>query len=158
MRGSYHLLLRVPRLVRTESGVVNIIDAHNELAGEHGPIWFAKFGAPPSAGVVDVLQSQIAEGLNASLILGKKEGGVFVGFSAKLQAIILSAPTAEMRNRSPAFYEEMHMTPSSWFCVEGPFQATDLGNYRLKSNKRPLVEVMRQTRTSLMLVERVEGI
>jgi hypothetical protein len=147
-----HFVLRVPLLTRVHGRRFNTIEAHNQALTKQGRVALAKFGQAGSATRVDLIKDQIERRTGTLLILVVKDQGRFFGFSAPLASIRRGEPDPQTASVAPEYYARLEGIGSLWFTVESPFVARDISEFRLLSNGRPLVDVVRECRTSSMLV------
>ena len=77
----------------------------------------------------------------------------YAGFSSEISNIHSGKPTQEIEDATPEYYRRLGISSSLWFALCTPLEPFDLRNLQLLSNKRPLLNVMRECRTSSMLVE-----
>jgi hypothetical protein len=146
-----HLVVRIPLVSKVKGRMINTIKAHNDVVDRLGLVTVAKFGKPGTAKLVERLNEKIGR---ACLILVAKENGRFLGFQSRLSSMHRGSPTPEMISASPAYYGDIGETAGLWFTARDPFTECDLASLRLSSNQRPLLDVLRECRTSSMLIER----
>ena len=148
------LVLRIPEYVRIERGLkFSTIGAHSEVAREQGEVMFGKFGAALKGASLQRLEASKGAGSPRLIVVMKK--GSFVGFSAVLGGITDKLPSPAEQRYVPEFYHllaEMNETPSTWFRLMSPFEPIELSSFSLVTSGRPLLEVISETRTSMMLV------
>jgi hypothetical protein len=152
---SVHLLLRIPFLARIEGLTFDIVEAHNDVIRSMGKTSFAKFGHNIRP-TVEKIRGHISKGHNPLLVLTIKRGTNYLGYSSPITSIYDGKPRAELIAYAPSYYCKIDPTFASishWITVERPFEKFDLAGLRLASNKRPLLEVLKECRTSTMLVE-----
>jgi hypothetical protein len=155
-----HFLLRVPPVTRIEGHAalaVNTIDAHSQVIQELGHATVAKFGRPATAYTVERLQRQIKKGIRTRLILVVKTNDTrrktYVGYQSEIGSVRLGSPTEELRKAAPTYYRLLAYGAGLWFTVCASFKICDLTKARIASNKKPVLEVLRTSRTPSMLVE-----
>jgi hypothetical protein len=98
------------------------------------------------------LNDQIRSGRETLLLLVTKAGALFRGFQAPILSVHLGQPSTEILRIAPPYYANFHENPRLWFVVGSPFLESQLTKFRLLSNDRPLLDVVRETRTSSMLI------
>jgi hypothetical protein len=148
-----HLAIRFPLMAKVGGQQFNIVDAHNEVVTRVGCVAFAKFGKPGTNARIAQLRRQIENGNSTLLILIMKRGANFIGFQSQMSAVHLGRPTSQIAAVRPSYYEKIYENPELWFVVNRPFAKADLKSIRLASNGRPLLDVLRDSRTASMLVE-----
>jgi len=79
------------------------------------------------------------------------------GYTAELKDI-LSGHTKPSESQVPRYYRHLMKDIRSWLMIGPlkPIEANDLARYCLCSNKHPLLDVLRSTRTANMLVYKEE--
>jgi hypothetical protein len=147
-----HLVVRIPLVSRVQGSSINTVEAHNEVAKKLGTVTVAKFGKPGALDLVEKLTQQMGR---TSLILVAKRDSHFLGFQSRLSSVVRGKPTAKMMSTAPTYYANIREVAGLWFTVTGPFTDCDLAVFRLSSNQRPLLDVLRECRTPSMLVERI---
>jgi hypothetical protein len=125
----------------------------DDFVKKTGRVSVAKFGSPGSKERVERLQKQIRASTKTSLILIAKSGADFLGFHAPIVSLRLGMATSEIRASTPSYYRDLYMG-GLWFVVDAPFESIDLARFCLVTNGRPLLDVVRQSRTASMLVKR----
>ncbi len=149
-----HLLLRVPLMTRVEGRAFNTIEAHNQVVEKIGRVSLAKFGSPGTLARSEELKAQIYEGIETLLILAAKRDDRFLGYQSRLTAVHYGKPDKTILGISPPYYAKLGSPADLWFTVISPFVTAALKDFRLATNRRPVLEVMSECRTSSMLVER----
>lgn len=147
-----HFVLRVPLMTRIDGKSFSTIEAHSQVIEKSGRVAIAKFGNPGPAARYDALKTQIAEGAETLLILVVKRDDNFLGYQSPLGDVRHGDP-GELVRWVPPYYAKLGEPPRLWFLVTAPFQRAQLAGFRLSSNRRPVVDVMRQCRTASMMVE-----
>jgi hypothetical protein len=151
---SIHVAVRIPIKSRVGTMMVDVIQAHNEAAEKWGLTTFAKFGRLPSSASLKQLSSQLEEGRECYLVLVAKVDQTFVGFEAPLVSVHVGRPTSTLTTVAPRYYSQLVEEGQLWLSISRGFKDSDLSKWRLRSSKRPLLEVVRECRTSLIFVER----
>jgi hypothetical protein len=149
----YHLVLRIPASARVAGKVINAVSCHNEKFTQCNAVLFAKFGASVVSETLDILNNQIRRGRKTQLVVISKVRKSFIAHHARLGAVHLRQPPPEYERFVPDYYQDLQQVPSLWFRLDSPFEACDLKDLRLASNKRSLLDVIRECRTPAMLVE-----
>jgi hypothetical protein len=148
-----HLVVRVPRVTRVNGISVDTVKAHNDSLAARGSVSVAKFGNPGTSVRRDQLLTQIDNGLEAHLILVTKTGGKFCGYKSRMRAVHYGKAGNNILAGAPPYYRDLEEQAKLWFTVTDPFEPTNLDQFSLASNMRPLLEVMRECRTASLLVE-----
>jgi hypothetical protein len=153
--GRMDLVLRVPEYVKVEPGRgVSIIDEHSRVAEEQGQVMFGKFGATLGRARLQSLEASLKTECPPRLIVVIKKGD-YVGFAAILAGVGSDAPAQAEACFVPRFYErleEHQERPSTWFKLASAFEPVDLSSFFLATSGRPLLDVISETRTTMMLV------
>lgn len=147
-----HFVLRIPLMTRVNGRSFSTIEAHNDVAKKNGRLAIAKFGNPGTTSRVTRLDGQIKQGIETRLILIVKQDDRFFGYESRLIAVHHGKP-GDLASFAPPYYAETGETPLLWFAVNSPFARCDLAQYRLVTNRRPLLHVISECRTATMLVE-----
>jgi hypothetical protein len=154
METSSHVALRIPLATKVDGRDIDTVSAHNDIVSAKGAVVFAKFGAPLVPGTIKLLTDQIRRGTETALFLIGKKGRDFIGFKSRLHAIYQGELPNEAVPLIPYYYALIENRETKlWFVVDAPFVACDLAPLRLRSNKRPLLVVIGESRTPAMLVE-----
>ena len=148
-----HFLLRVPLRTRANGDLIPTVEAHSEILEAKGAVAFGKFGAAIEQSTIDRLTKQIKDGTKTFLILAAKSGPIFLGFEAEVSEIRGGKLGPELSAVTPPYYAKLYDEPAVWFILRGHFSVSDLSSFRLWTKKRPLLDVMSETRTSAMVVE-----
>jgi hypothetical protein len=149
-----HIAIRVPLVTRIYGQGYNTIQEHNAVVSKLGRVAFAKFGQAGTASRAERLRQQILRGQKTFLIAVVKREDSFFAFEARLGEVHFGPPTAQLSEWSPPYYKKIQEIPSLWFVLNGPLKAIDINLYFLLSNSRPLLDVVRESRTASMLVIR----
>lgn len=154
--GRVDLVLRVPEYVRVAPGRrISIIDEHSRVANEHGQVLFGKFGAALGRARLQSLEASLKTDWPPRLIVVIKRDD-FVGFAAILTGVDNNAPAQAENCFVPRFYkslEEHQDVPSTWFKLVSVFEPVDLSRFSLTTSGRSLLDVISETRTTMMLVQ-----
>jgi hypothetical protein len=149
-----HLALRIPLATKVDGRDIDTVSAHNDVVSAKGAVAFAKFGAPLVQGTIKLLADQIEQGIETALFLVGKKGPDFTSFKSRLSGIYKGKLPKEIATLTPDYYSLMDDRETSlWFVVDRPFIPCDLTPLRLRSNKRPLLVVLGESRTPAMVVE-----
>jgi hypothetical protein len=146
--------MRIPTVARLERQKVDVVKAHSEVLHHLGRVTVAKFGAPPKASSVERIERQLQNKVRTLLVLVTKRDGEFFGLESELDAIHLGRVTQDLKAFAPQYYVELAYSGSLWFLLRTPFKTSRLDAFRLSSNRRPVLKVMSECRTALLLVER----
>ena len=148
-----HLVMRIARYAETVVGKTDVIEAHNEVARREGRVSLAKFGRSVSQARLAGIRNQIENGVPAYVILVFRVAVWFTGFSARLRTIVDDG-TSPPKTSIPTYYDDLEVGDAScWFELDGPLTQTELDGLRLTTNDRPLLEVLKECRTSLLFVQ-----
>jgi hypothetical protein len=157
MQSPVHLCLRVPASGSYGLNGERIIQAHNETFDAEGSVYFCKFGLLPARSHLRALSEQIEGGVLTRVLfaIGGPKG--LKGYSSILQSVATDRPSNAFAKLIPGYYQRLGQPsgrPSQmWLHLKSRIEAFDLRTMRLRSNKRPLLDVILQTRTPAMIVE-----
>lgn len=149
----FHFAIRIPSVTRVDKTNVDTIRVHNAKVAAEGEALFAKFGAPVLRATLDALNEQIGKGLETRLIVVSKIDNAFVGYQSRLVAIYPKEHKIDLRTLVPSYYSRLDQSPSVWFRIDRQFQICDLTKVALVTNKRRLIDVVAECRTTAMLVK-----
>jgi hypothetical protein len=152
-----HFLLRVPLVTRIERRAFNTVEAHNLVVAQKGQVAVAKFGSPGTLARSEKLKAQLKQGIATFLILVTKSANCFLGYRSQLTSIHYGKPDSKLLEFAPPYYADLPETPELWFMVASPFVRTGLEGFRLSTNRRAVMDVISECRTSCMLVENPPG-
>ena len=147
-----HFALRIPLTSRVGGRSLDTVESHNEVIRRSGQVALGKFGSAGSHARQKAISEQIGEGVVTQLILVGKSDGRFIGVCAPLSAIMFGPLSAEFSVYAPDYYSRLPTRPSLWFVVRQTFQPCSLRSLQMASSQRPLLAVMKECRTSSMLV------
>jgi hypothetical protein len=150
-----HLVLRVPLITRVQGRPINTIEAHNEIIEKMGRVSLAKFGQAGTRARSEKLKAQIERGVETLLILVVKQGARHLGYQSPLASIHYGKPDNQILSVAPPYYATLGPA-GLWFIVTSPFVTSNLDDFRLATNRRPVANVVSECRTSAMLVERAQ--
>lgn len=153
------LALRVPKFARIGRAAFDIVKEHNEVVAARGRVALGKFGAPLSKIAVEQIRSTMENG-SPQLYVVMKDEGDFYGFAATIGELgQLSsganglAPTMPfLAELFPAYYSRLDDTPSSYLILTSELRPVALDGLILASNDRPLLTVLHECRTAVMVV------
>jgi hypothetical protein len=148
-----HIAIRIPAVAKVKGGIIDALQAHNQMIEKTGRVALGKFGKTGTGLTIDKLKRQIERGDKTFLIWISKREGEFLGFRSLLTTVYGGKPTPEILEAMPPYYNDLSETPQTWYVVETPFQPVDLRLFKLASNGRSLVGVIKECRTASMLVE-----
>jgi len=151
------LALRVPKSVRVNRRTYDTVGEHNAIAAARGVVAFAKFGSPLSETVLKELNGAKNSPFSRLIIVYRRDDE-FYGFGARIKSAI--RPTEAEQSPTvlyPSYYdalinEGLVAPPKSYFVLSTPLDPIDLHRFALNSNGRPLLSVLRECRTSTMLI------
>lgn len=176
-----HIAIRIGNLLNTESGPIDVVTAHNEMFESCPIVAFGKFGKPLSQKMIEILSSQIAEEKQTFLYVVRKTERGFESYRAPLAGVSSASPRARkplpyVVRKTKLGFESSRVTPSdrdvalpraekpapspayddefvsTWLCLKSKFVAARTDVLFLRSNRRPLIDVVSETRTPVMLV------
>ena len=150
----HHLVLRVPLRTHIDGRTFDTVEAHNKVVDKIGRVALAKFGNPGTLARVETLKAQIEQGVETFLVLVVKQNNRFFGYQAGLTSVHYGAPDRKIIRIAPPYYSDLGLSADLWFTVASPFVACALRDFRLSTNHRPLLDVIRECRTASMLVEK----
>jgi hypothetical protein len=144
------LVIRIPERVQIGGRAYNVVDEHNAVYERHGAVGFGKFGAPLSNRIIREIEAKTTE--RPRLFVVVKRQGKFFGWQAAIKSVQEKWSSGEQGAPVPDYYLQLSNRPSSAIFLKSRFRPTDLKDLYLTSNDRPLLEVMSECRTSVMLV------
>ncbi|TVR45359.1 MAG: hypothetical protein EA402_04535 [Planctomycetota bacterium] len=129
--------------------VADAIAAHHDIAQAHGHAALGKTGRALATPTID---RAIAPDRPTLLII-TRSGADFHAHCAPIHDI-LSHPHAPAEHLIPRYYRHLRHDIRTWIMIGPitPLPAETLATTTLRSNNRPLLEVLRTTRTANMLV------
>lgn len=146
------LILRVPERVTLLSGRrVATFKEHNAVSLQYGKVVVGKFGLRPGPKTAASLQNDVAEDLKPSLYMVYKQDGQFSAYRGEIESVSYAKPMPEYDNLIPDYYSELESQPNFWITVIGGLAPSGLFGLNLASSGRPVLEVLRETRTAAML-------
>jgi hypothetical protein len=141
----WHQDLRVPKF--------SAIAEHNRVFEQQGKVLLLKAGAPIGQSHLDKMRQQKQAGADAKLYLCvRTRHGSYKGYFAAIDSIINGRVPKSLENLIPLYYDEVGYTGYLWFLLSSPLIETSLGQLKLVSNRKPLLEVLPKCRTSAMVV------
>ncbi len=148
-----HIALRTSKNIRVGDKSLSVIDEHNQAFETEGCVAFGKFGSAMSQRKLDMLLDQIRRKEATDLVLIQKVENDFLGFSAFVIDVQLAGSRQVKEANSPAYYQYIKQKPSMIFMLGSLIRPiTNLDEYVLDSSRRSLVDTMKVSRTSMMLV------
>lgn len=129
--------------------VDDAVAMHQAIAKEQGIVALGKTGKP----LADPTIARALASEQPSVLVLTRRKDVFQGYRAELKDI-LSGHSKPREAQVPRYYRHLMMDIRSWLMIGAPtrIEAEELARYCLCSNRRPLLEVLRSTRTANMLV------
>ena len=155
-----HLFLRIPSESRVGGKSEQVIYEHNTVFLAMNKVFFCKFGARPNEKMIERLRDQIASKMTTFVYFSVRVKKDFVGYRAEMGSIEPRAWDPNMRRFAPPYYDAINQEIYNgclWLEIRSEISRCDLMNLRLFSNKRPLLEVLHETRTASMMVEQVHS-
>jgi hypothetical protein len=149
-----HFVLRIPLITKVYGRSFNTVEAHNQKIHSSGRVAIAKFGDPGSRARYERIKNQIDNNVETLLILVSKQGARFLGYQSRLSSIHYGKPSAEIIALAPDYYRAEEWPGRLWFVVSSPFMSCALQGLCLSTNHRALLDVVRESRTASMLVEK----
>lgn len=146
-----HIVLRFQRYVHYEGRKLDVIQEHNDIFDRDGQVTLAKFGRNPAASKVERLRLQIERGQRTNLFLVCRDKKEFQGFSCTIATLSTTEATAEC----PEYYNDVELDPGLWITLDSAIKPASLKGLRLVLNQKPLLDVLAECRTSMMLVSEV---
>ncbi len=134
--------------------VDDAVAMHQEIAKEQGTVALGKTGKP----LADPTIERALTTARPSLLVLTRHKDVFHGYTAELKNII-SGHIKPEESQVPRYYRHLMKDIRSWLMIGPlkPIESSELASYCLCSNQRPLLEVLRSTRTANMLVYKKES-
>jgi hypothetical protein len=156
-RGSVDIVMRISEDLDQLLGG-SVVAAHNEVARRHGRVFFGKVGRRIASSRLAVLRQNLSERRRARLMLVQRAGEDFRVFSAPLLGI---SPEGQIPNSQfiPPGCHDFISEVGMWLEI-GEIKeigANELHDMVLLSNARPVMDVMVECRTAMMLVTRGAG-
>jgi hypothetical protein len=148
-----HLLVRVPRYMRVQGRAFDVIEEHNAAFRANGKVAVAKFGTPFSRVVFGAITQAIRANA-ATLYLVTKEDDEFFAWAGRIVSIgTFSGAESGLVDLFPEYYRSLLNAPTSYLCLGSELREASLRGLMLASNTRPVLDVMRECRTAMMLVQ-----
>jgi hypothetical protein len=149
-----HFVLRIPLITKINGRSFHTVEAHNQVIQSSGRVAMAKFGNPGTLARYEKIKNQIENDVETLLILISKQGTQFFGHQSRLSSIHYGKPSPQIAGIVPDYYRAEDWLARLWFVVSYPFMSCALEGFCLCTNHRPLLDVVRECRTSSMLVEK----
>jgi hypothetical protein len=151
-----HLVVRVPKAGKQ---LAAMIAQHEVIATKHGFVWFGVQGQRMSPARVALLIEQIKQDTPTYLYVVQRLGAGFAAFRARIMKITETLPQPEW-NSVPDYYEDAFVQRGArggWVCVEHFEEVEErvLDSISIYVNEAPLVRVLKNGMSSVMLVTRV---
>ena len=160
-KSASYIVLRKKPTVRTGLNELDVITEHNSVFDKAGSVAVGKFGVSWHQSKCDEFSACIKNGSTIYLLLVSRTAKGFNGFRARIRDIQLAnnkilpqfPPYYNLLNRQPSLRETALATkPSMWFRIAERLKPYPLLNLSLLTNKRPLLDVLNECRTTMMLV------
>ncbi len=148
-----HIMLRAQRRLTVDKKRIDIVEEHNRIVENEGVVALGKFGARPTASRIAPLQKQIENDVGTHLYLVFNERGNFVGFSAEVKSISMADFAWRAPATYPNYYDELGFLASLWIVLKEPLSTTSLAELRSVNNDKPLLEVLSESRASMIIVK-----
>lgn len=134
--------------------VDDAVAMHHAIAQAQGVVALGKTGKPLA---MPTIERALASSKPSVLVITRTKD-VFHGYLAPLNDI-LEYPRRPREEQVPRYYRHLMTEIRSWLMIGGLdlLSDKDLARYRLYSNQRPLVDILRTTRTANMLVHQVDA-
>jgi hypothetical protein len=134
----------------------DIIAEHNKISIAKGSVLLGKLGRIPGADKVRLIEDAI-EKKRASLLVVKKNGSEYDGFSAPLFSVHIEDYTPDISS-VPSYYQHLIPEIKLWFEIGTfvPVSEEMLQEMLLISNDKPLLVTLKSCRTSLIFVKSVQ--
>jgi hypothetical protein len=148
-----HLIVRVPKAGKQ---LAAMIAQHEVIAAKHGFVWFGVQGQRMSPERVSLLLEQIKQDTPTYLYVVQRLGAGFAAFRAKIMTITETLSKSEW-NHVPDYYEDDFVQRGArggWVRVEHfeEIEERVLDSISIYSNEAPLVHVLKNGMSSVMLV------
>lgn len=129
--------------------VDDAVAMHHAIADNHGVVALGKTGKPLAA---PTIERALASAKPTVLVITRTKVD-FHAYRAPLKDI-LEYPHRPQEDQVPRYYRHLMSDIRSWLMIGGLELLTEqeLATYRLCSNQRPLLDILRSTRTANMLV------
>jgi hypothetical protein len=156
-----HIILRIKASIKIQGQMLDVVTEHNKVFNESGSVWVGKFGASWHKPKCDDYNNAISHGQKIYLYLVTKNESGFIGYRAKICEVILSdckrtliyPEYYHLLGRQPILLDTaLAAKPSMWFHLSEPLRLHALEKLKLFTNKRPLIDVLKECRSTLMLV------
>lgn len=148
-----HLALRVRSEAQISYKVLDVVAEHNKVIIKQGSVAVAKYGASLHSRNIERLKKVIKNGKAPCLILISKIEGSFTGVKAQIHDVITNESNGNAPAPTPSYYKDVDQVVAFWVVVSSTFVPVSLKEFKLVSNKRLLLDVLQECRTSMMLVE-----
>lgn len=130
----------------------NIIEEHDKITTIHGSAFLGKAGRILTEEKMDLIERMISDNGCSKLYLIQKQEASFVISQADIYSITTDTPDLE---KIPEYYRNRASSDMNFWFEIGQFVSTtyaEAASLRLLSSNRPLMDVLRECRTTLMLV------
>jgi hypothetical protein len=165
-RGRIHIVLRIKPTVRIRSDELDVIKEHNDVFDAAGSVAVGKFGAAWHQQRCDDFTKSIEQGVTTYLFIVSMASEGYTGFRAPIRDIFLAGTRKSQNLKFPGYYNLLDQQPSlkysilatkpsMWFILGDRFKPHSLARLRLLSNGHSLLDVLKESRASTLMV--VEG-
>lgn len=153
-----HVVLRIRPTIRIKWETLDVVSEHNKVLKREGVVALGKFGAAMPRNKLDALAAEIRQGPRTWFYLVTKHGDTFQAVRAIIKDVFPAGGEKERSVKCPAYYREMGLhtelgfKPSMWFLLSSQLTPCTLDHLYLVSNQRPLLKVLHECRTTMMVV------
>lgn len=146
-----HVLLKL-KFVDEDFEVADAVEAHNQIARDHGCCWLGKFGSPFSKKLNDLISSEIEATRRPKLYLYYGPDGDRRYYAAEIKTI--GRDITPDTHLYPDYYEKFRRDVLQWFKISELQLVSEVEVSRLvvASNKKPVSEVAPRCMSSHLVV------
>lgn len=145
-------MLRIRPTVRIRWDELDVISEHNKTHAACGYVAVAKFGSVLERTKLKRLRDAVRNADGTRLCIIVKRGGKFESFSSEIRDVYLADEVRSIKLKHPDYYGQISTKPSMWFVLKSALEPCSIEKLQLDSSKRPLRSVLKECRTSMMLV------
>jgi hypothetical protein len=157
MKSKTDIVLRIKSTVHIRWDAVDVVSAHRDVFTREGVVAVGKFGAPMPTSKCVKLAEQIKEGVETWLHLVFKKGDSFQGLRGRVKELFPASDERAASVKHPDYYARLQLKPSMWFVLSSQLEPYPLEHFRLQTNERSLLGVIKECRTTLMMVTEDAG-
>jgi hypothetical protein len=156
-----HIVLRIKPAIKIRWEELDVVSEHNRVFDETGSVAVGKYGASWPQFKCDDINTDIEDGAMICLFIVWHTKGGYKGYRARIREVFLSG--SKKNPPFPAYYNSLGQQrrladalltskPSMWFHLSERLKPYTLMNLRLLTNDRPLLDVLSDCRSTIMLV------